>query len=347
MDRTVKTGLVGFGLSGRAFQAPFLHQLPHFELTTVVERHRNDSQDLYPYVEVVRSFEELLQDESIELVVITTPNTLHYEMARKALEAGKHVVLEKPFTVDTEEARKLLRQARAANRVLTVYQNRRFDGDFMTIQKLLEQEKLGKLVEYEAHFDTYRPRIKDDWREKDEPGSGILFDLGSHLIDQALLLFGLPDAVTAEVGMRRPGAVTDDYFDLRLHYDGLTATLKAGKLVKQPGPQFILHGTEGSFLKHGRDPQEALLRNDQQPYGNGWGEEPANRWGSLETMKDGMEYRARVRTLPGDYGIFYRKVYEAIVNGEEPPVKPLEAFQTIQVIEKARESSEAGKRITL
>ncbi|MEJ2635498.1 MAG: oxidoreductase [Calditrichia bacterium] len=340
MEKAVNVGLVGFGLSGRVFHAPFINANAGLNLCKVVERHSAKSREIYPQVEVVKDISELLEDEKIDLVVVTTPNRLHYEMAEQALKTGKHVVLEKPFTLTSREGKDLIELARREKRILTVYQNRRWDGDYLTVRKIIKNKWVGDPVEYEAHFDRFKDHVKPDaWKESAEPGAGILYDLGPHLIDQALQLFGRPKTVTADIRIQRSASKADDYFEIVLEYGYLKATLKAGMLVRENGPHFILHGTRGSFIKYGMDPQEAALRKDIPVQNENWGAESEEMWGILNTRIDGLHLRGKIETLPGSYQSFYQNLAEAIAEGEEAAVKPEEALDVIRVIELARQSS--------
>jgi scyllo-inositol 2-dehydrogenase (NADP+) len=346
MADEIGVGLIGYGAAARVFHAPFIESVPRLKLRKVVERNGDEARRLYPHVEVVRDAADLLRDERVALVVVTTPNASHFELARQSLLAGKHVVVEKPFTNTSGEALGLIELARRQTRLLSVNHNRRWDGDFLTVRRILEAGLLGRLVEYESHYDRFRDRPREgSWREEAGPGSGILFDLGSHLIDQALVLFGLPRAVTADIRRQREFAQADDYFELALDYGGLKATLKAGMLVREPGPRFSLHGTEGSFVKHGMDPQEEALKRGLKPSGPDWGLEPAERWGTLDAQVGGLRVRGRVETLAGSYQSFYRNVADAIEGVAELAVRPEEALDTIRIIETALQSSEQKRTI--
>jgi predicted dehydrogenase len=336
----INVGLVGYGMAGRVFHAPVIKSVPGLRLKTVVERHANESSKRYPEIEVVRDIADLLQDEEIDLVVITTPNTSHFEYARDSLLAGKHVVVEKPFTTTSAEALQLIDLARRENRIISVHQNRRWDGDFQTVKKLLDQGLLGRLVEFESHFDRFRNyRQPGAWREEEGPGTGILFDLGSHLIDQAQVLFGLPQMIMADIRFQRDFARTADNFEMVLHYENLKVTLKAGMLVREAGPRFILHGTEGSFVKYGLDVQEEALKRGLTPSSPGWGEEPEEHWGTLNTQAGELHVKGRIETIAGRYQAFYENMVEAINGRAELIVKPEQAMNTIRLIELAMESS--------
>ena len=341
MAKVINVGLVGYGMAGRVFHAPVIQSVPGLRLKKVVERHADESRKRYPEVEIVRDVATLLKDEEIDLVVITTPNTSHFEYARDSLLAEKHVVVEKPFTNTSAEASQLIDLARAQNKVLSVHQNRRWDGDFQTVKRLLDQKLLGRLVEFESHFDRFRNHPQPGaWREEEGPGTGVLFDLGSHLIDQAQVLFGLPQMITADIRVQREFARTPDNFELILHYENLKVTLKAGMLVREAGPRFILHGTEGSFVKYGLDVQEEALKQGLTPAAPGWGEETEAQWGRLNTQLGDLHFKGRIETIPGRYQAYYENVIEAINGEAELIVKAEEAMNTIRIIEVAIESNE-------
>jgi len=348
MEKIIRVGLVGYGMSGRVFHAPFLHTLPQYELTAVVERNRNEAEQTYPYVSTERSIDALLKRDDIDLIVITTPNETHYPYTMLALEAGKDVVLEKPFANNTQEAAKLVSLGEASDNILSVYQNRRYVGDFKTIQQIIKQGSLGKVHEYICHFDRYRtePRPGNAWREKNIPGSGILFDLGPHVIDQALCLFGLPKTITAFVKNQRSFSEVDDYFELRLDFgDDCIAILKSGMLVKEMGPRYAVHGTQGSYLKYGDDPQEALLKQWHLPVGDFWGVEEISYHGLLHTTINHKDVRQFIPTLPGNYGTYYTNLYDSIINRKKPQESPAHGFNTIKLVELAFESSKLGKSL--
>lgn len=341
--RHVNAGLVGFGLSGRIFHAPFIHAHPYLQLAAVVERHHETSRERYPYVNIVRSLEALLADDSIELIVITVPNRHHFSLARQALEGNRHVVLEKPLTVTTAEADTLITLARERNKLLSVYQNRRWDGDFRTVQQLMATGRLGDVVDYEARFERYSPSRPDAWRERDEPGAGILYDLGSHLIDQALVLFGSPRAVYADIRRQRPGSRVDDYFALDLDYGSLRARLQAGMLVREPGPHFALHGTRGSFVSYGMDPQEEALKAGHTPDEPGFGSDPDCPRATLLAKSGNREH---VPIRPGAYARYYENVYQCITGDAAPEVRAEDAREVIRIIELAFDSHASGQKLS-
>jgi scyllo-inositol 2-dehydrogenase (NADP+) len=345
MADEINVGLIGYGMAGRVFHAPVIQSVPHLRLKKVVERHGDHSRKRYPWVEVVRDAAALLQDEDINLVVIATPNLSHFDFARQALLANKHVVVEKPFTTTSSQAQQLIDLARQQNRVISVNQNRRWDGDFQTVQKLLDGKLLGRLVEYESHFDRFRNYLSPKAWKEEEVGGGMLFDLGSHLIDQAQVLFGLPRMITADIRVQRDGGKADDHFELILHYDRLKVTLQAGMLVREPSPRFILHGTEGSFVKYGFDPQEDALKRGLTPLEPNWGEEPRERWGTLNTQIGGLHFEGKVETIAGCYQAYYQNILDAIAHRAELVVKPEEARNTIRIIELAVQSNEQKRTV--
>lgn len=294
-------------------------------------------------MQVVKSLEELLKKEEIELVVITTPNDTHYPFALQSLLAGKHVVVDKPMTVTSKEALHLIDTAKAQQKILSVYQNRRYASDALTIRKIVQQGMLGDIFEFEAQYNRFRPELKHNWKEKPEGGSGILYDLGPHLIDQAFSLFGLPQYITADVRKQRPGTMADDYFDIRLDYGFNRVILKAGMLIREQGPRYMIHGTKGSFIKYGDDPQDADARAGKMPTDPDWGLEPEEYAGLLHTEWKGEIIRRKVPSEKGDFGIFYKNLYETLVNGTPLHEKPEQGYNVVRLIELALQSS-AEKR---
>ena len=348
MKNQINIAIASFGMSGLVFHGPLLKADPRFRVLKVWERSKNLSPAMFPDVNVVRTFEEIILDSGVELVVVNTPDHTHVELTEQALEAGKHVVVEKPFTLNSCDGAKLIRLARKKGLLLSVFQNRRWDGDFLTVKEVLRKKWLGRLVEFEVHFDRYRNFIQEGtWKETPEYGTGIIYNLGSHIIDQVLHLFGLPGFVTACIGIQRTGGEVNDSFDLWLEYQGMKAILKSSYLVREPGPRFILHGTLGSFVKHGTDPQEELMKKGIIPGGEGWGREPEEYHGLLHTEMDGGVVRNRIPTLPGRYQAYYENIYSVLREGGTPAVKAEDALHTIRVIEAALESHRTGNKIAL
>src|SRR5437867_3485609 len=343
----IEVGLVGYGLAGRAFHAPVIRAVPGMRLSAIVQRTGNEAAEKYPDVGIVRSLEELLASREIRLVVIATPNDTHYSLARQCLAAGCDVVVDKPFTTTLAEAKSLVGFAKKAERLITVYQNRRYDGDFQAIRKLVADGALGRIVRFETNYDRYRPQLKPGaWRETTRPGSGILFDIAPHLIDHALVLFGLPEAVTADVRMERENAAADDAFDITLHYPkSLRAVLRTSILAAAPRPRFVLLGTQGSFVKQAFDPQEMNLRRGYIPADKPWGYEPEENWGVLTIPKgDGFEQR-RIPSANCDYRDYYANARDALLGRTAPAVTPQYALDVMRMLELARASS--AKRCTI
>ena len=350
MTAPLRCGVIGFGLAGRLFHSAVISAVDGLVLTAIVERTGEAAQQTYPGARVYRSAAELLADPSIDLVSIATPNSSHAELATEALRAGKHVVVDKPLTLTSGEAGELIAIARDRKLLLIPFQNRRWDGDFLTIRALLEERTLGTLVSFESHFDRFRPQLKPDaWRERDEPGAGVLYDLGPHLVDQALVLFGKPAAVFASVRAERSGAAADDAFNLRLLYgseasegqaSGPSVLLCASCLAALPALRFELHGAVGAYRKWGLDPQEDALRSGDLFRTSPWGVEPASSWGTLTRMGNGTPQTEPVPTRAGDYRDFYRNVRDAVRGNCSPAVTALDAWRTLRILELARRSSE-------
>jgi scyllo-inositol 2-dehydrogenase (NADP+) len=342
----IDVGLVGFGLAGRVFHAPVIRAVPGLRLAAIMQRTGETAAQAYPDVRVVRSLDELLAMNAIRLVVIATPNASHAEIARRCLEAGRDVVVDKPCATTSVEAAALLALADHSGRMLSVFQNRRWDGDFITVQRLLREGTCGRPVLFESCFDRYRPRRRPgSWRERAEPGSGILFDLGSHLVDQAVTLFGSPDAVTGDVRLERDDAAADDAFDVTFHYPRMRALLRASVLACEPGPRFVLRGTEATYVKHHLDPQEEMLARGDRPGIGAWGEDRPERWGTLSRSTPEGIVRETVATAPGDYRLYYENVRDAVVGHAALAVTPRQAVVVIRLLELAQESSRQGRTI--
>lgn len=348
MTSPIKTALCSFGMSGLVFHSPFLSINPGFNFYAVWERTKNEAQKKFPNVITYRTLDEMLSDELVELVIVNTPNYTHFEYAQKALQAGKHVIVEKPFTVTVKEAQQLIDLAKKKNKILSVYQNRRYDSDYKTIKKVLDKKLLGEVVEAEFHFDRYREELSPkQHKEIPGPGTGVLYDLGAHLIDQALQLFGWPSKLFADIRIIRPVSKVDDYFEVLLYYPNLRVRLKASYSVREALPGYIIHGLKGSFIKPKTDVQEALLQAGNIPGGKDWGREPDTEKGLLHTEIDGVEERKYIDSEQGNYDDYYSGIYEAIRNNKPVPVTAEEGMKVIRIIETAFESSEAQKVIQL
>lgn len=343
----IKTALLSYGMSGKVFHAPFLTSHGGFELTGAWERSQKLIHNDYPEVKSYPSLETLLADD-VDLVIINTPVETHFEYAKKALLAGKHIIVEKAFTTTSAEARELGEIAKSKKLKLAVFQNRRWDSDFRTVQNIYSKNLLGELVEAEFHFDRYNPNLSPKkHKETTNSGAGILKDLGPHIIDQALLLFGFPDAVFADVRITRENSVVDDYFDILMYYKSYRVRLKASFFVREMVPSYILHGKKGSFLKHRGDIQEDALKLGQKPTSKDWGKEPISKQGILHTQTNVTVIQEHVSTLDGNYMFFFEGVYNSIKNNEPEPVTAEDGYKTMRIIEAAMQSGKAKKVIEL
>ena len=340
----IKTALCSFGMSGWVFHAPFLQVHPGFDLYAVWERSKKLAQEKYPNVKSYDTLDELLKDEAIELVVVNTPNYTHYDYAKQALQAGKHVVVEKPFTVNSKEGKELIQLAKKKKKKLSVYQNRRYDSDYKAIKNVIQEKLLGNVIEAEFHFDRYKEEVSPKLhKEVPGPGTGSLYDLGSHLIDQALQLFGDPIEIFADIQIMRPVSKVDDYFEVLLYYPGMRVRLKSSYQVREPLPGYVIHGSKGSFIKPKTDVQEAMLQAGKVPGQPDWGTESETEKGLLHTEIDGKVIREYVPSLKGNYLEYYEGIYKAIRNNEPLPVSAEDGLKVVRVIETAYDSNSKKK----
>ncbi len=331
MSNTVRVGIVGYGYASKTFHAPLIASVPGLHLTTISSSDPAKVHADWPDIAVEASPDALFARADLDLLVIPTPNNTHYPLARRALTAGKHVVVDKPFTVTLAEARDLQALAEQNGRVLSVFHNRRWDADFLTVRQLISTGDLGRIVAFESHFDRYRPEVQTRWREQVGPGSGLWYDLGPHLLDQALQLFGLPEALQADLACQRDDAQTDDYFHVQLRYDRMRVILHGSVLVPAPGPRFVVHGTQGSYVKYGLDPQEAVLKVGRRPPAIDWGADPCD--GVLTLWQDGTAHSGSLPTIPGTYPVYYAAVRDAILGQAPNPVPPTDALQVMALLE--------------
>jgi scyllo-inositol 2-dehydrogenase (NADP+) len=345
----IDVGLIGFGLAGRSFHAPVIRAVPGLRLAAILERSGKEAAEQYPDVPIVRTLDELLANPEIRLVVIATPNDSHCPIARQCLAAGRDVLVDKPFATTLDEAISLVEFAKQQGRLLTVYQNRRYDGDFQAIFELVASGALGRIVRLESNYDRFRPQLRPGaWRERAGPGSGIFFDLAPHLIDHALLLFGLPEALTADIRIEREGAVADDAFDLAFHYPrGRRADLRSSILAAATRPRFLLHGTEGAFVKQSFDPQEGNLRRGYIPTDTAWGEEPEENWGLWTFFENGVLTQRRVPSAKCDYRDFYANLRDAMLGKAKLAVSPEWALDVMRLLELARHSSNERRTVSV
>jgi scyllo-inositol 2-dehydrogenase (NADP+) len=332
----LNVALIGFGLSGRYLQAPFFETNSNFNLKTIVSNNQNP-QEFYPSIKVVRSLEEVLMDETIDIVSICSPNDTHYEYTKRTLQAGKHVLVEKPFTATSAEAKELILLSQKQQKTLTVFQNRRFDSDFLTLKKLIHEEVLGEIFNFEIHFNRFKPALNPKkWKEVMSPASGIIYDLGSHIIDQVIVLFGVPKQVWGQTFTQRENSEIDDAFDIQLDYGKLRVTLRSSLLVREESPRYIIHGRKGSFVKYGIDVQEDHLKAGMMPQDVGFGIEPNTQAGILYREIGGKTVQEIIQTEKGNWALLFQNLHDVIVDGKELLIKPEEVLEQIRIIEAVK-----------
>jgi scyllo-inositol 2-dehydrogenase (NADP+) len=337
MTEPLRVALLGYGLAGSVFHAPFIAAAEGLELAAVTTRdpeRKRSAEESYPGVLVLDQPDDVFERAAeFDLAVVATPNRLHVPNTLAALEAGLPVVVDKPVTPTAGEARQLIEAARERGLMLTVFQNRRWDGDFLTVRKLLDEGVLGRVHRFESRIERWRPQLTGAWRERADEAGGLLLDLGTHLVDQALQLFGPAELVHAELDMRRAGAeVEDDVFLALEHESGERSHLLMSLVAAQPGPRFRLLGERAAFVKRGTDPQEEALRAGRTPDDPAWGEEPEEDWGELGAEADTRP----VLTVRGNYRTFYDLVAESLRTGAAPPVDPADAVRALELLEAAR-----------
>lgn len=348
-SKPLRAGLVGYGFAGQTFHAPVLSAVPGMTLAGVASSQADKVTAEWPGVPVVPDVTALVSRADIDLVVVATPNAHHFPVAREALQAGKHVVVDKPFTLDATEARELAALAEQKGLLLSVYQNRRFDADFLTLRDLLAGGTLGRPVYFESHFDRFRPEVRDRWREQAVPGAGLWVDLGAHLLDQAVQLFGKPDTLQLDSAVLREGAVVEDYFHAVLRYEEgkhapLRVVLHATTLAAHAAPRYLVHGTRGSYVKYGVDAQEEALRAGQWPGGDDWGIDPL--LGELTLMAAGNWMQNK--TWPnrrGNYVDYYAAVRDAILGEGPNPVPPEQAVALMELLDLGVRSAQEGRAL--
>ncbi len=337
----LKVGLIGYGYAGKTFHAPLISAVPSLELAAVASSDAAKVHADWPGVQVHSSPAELIARDDIDLVVIATPNDTHHPLARVALLAGRHVVVDKPFTVALDDARELVHLARKHRRVLSVFHNRRWDADFLALRRLVDEGALGRVVEMTSRHDRFRPEVRQRWREGAGPGAGLWFDLGPHLVDQALQLFGRPRAITLARDRTRDGALVDDWFHAHLRYDRLHVHLQAGMLVADSAPRFAVHGTRGSFVKQGLDAQEDALKAGARPTWPpqaDWGVDPGPA-ALVTRAADGTALHTSVAMRGGAHQAYFAGVAAAIAGAAPNPVAPEEALAVMELIELGIESA--------
>jgi predicted dehydrogenase len=337
-SQSIGVGLIGYGFVGKTFHAPLIGAVDGFDLRAIVSGDAAKVHADLPGITVYPTAEDLLTDAAIDLVVIATPNETHAPLALAALAAGKHVVLDKPFALDLTEARAVTQAAVDADRILCVFHNRRWDSDYLTVRAAIKEGVIGEVVHFESHIDRFRPEVRDRWRERAGLGAGIWFDLGPHLIDQALQLFGLPDRVLASLAAQRPNAQVDDWAHIILFYGERRVILHAGMLVAGGAHRFVAHGTNGSLVKHAADRQEPQLLAGMTPGASGWGDDP-----DPLLIHDGGDTPCERPSLPGDQRQFYVGMAAALAGTSPPPVSTLEALAVMAVLEAATRSASRGR----
>jgi scyllo-inositol 2-dehydrogenase (NADP+) len=342
----IRVGLVGFGMAGRVFHAPLISSVDGLALSAVVERHTNHAQERYPWITTHRSLEGLLADRTLGLVVVATPSGSHFEVARQVIEAGFNVVVDKPMATRSDEIAALMASAKKRGVLLVPFHNRRFDGDSQTVEGLLREGTLGRLVHLESRMDRWNPgATRMPWKNDLSQGGGVLLDLGTHLVDLAMALFGNPMAVGGEVLRERDGEGANDAFTIRLRYLGFRVTLEANALSSPAGPRFVVRGTKGNFRKKGVDPQEAALNKITRITSLEWGQEPASNWGLLNVDAEGSMVTRPLPTKAGDYRRFYAGVRDALEKKTAPPVLAVDAWRAARVLEWAEQSSDQGREV--
>lgn len=346
--KSIKTALCSFGMSGQLFHAPFIDIHEGFNLHAVLERTKNLAEAIYPNIQTFRSLDALLQDDTIELIIVNTPNITHYDFTKKCIEAGKHVIIEKPFAATVTEAAALIQLADKHNVKLSVYHNRRWDSDFKTVKKIVQEGKLGNIIEAEFHYDRFEPNLSyKTHKETPTKGVGSLYDLGSHIIDQALQLFGLPNSVFASLNNFRENSKVADYFDVKLYYNSHYVTLKSSYFVRESLPAYQIHGTKGSFIKSKADIQEVSLQKGIKPNTENWGIEPVAEKGLLHILKSDGYFKQLIPSEIGNYKAYFDGMYNAIRNDKPLPVLAKEALNVIKIIEAALQSNTEKKVIHL
>lgn len=344
----IRVGLIGFGLGGRVFHAPLISSVEGLELAAIVERKTNYAAERYPGIKTYRSLEDLLEDSTLDLLVVTTPSGSHFQQTRQIIEAGKNVVVDKPMATTSTEIAQLMELAAARGVLLSPFHNRRWDNGLRTVQKLLNLGSLGRLVSFESNFDRWRPHLPTNrlWKEDPSQGGGTLLDLGTHLVDQALVLFGKPESVGAEVKRERDGVGSNDFFALRLRYPGFSVALGSSNLTAPPRATIHVRGTKGNFWKYGLDPQEAALSKITRIGDGPWAQEPTSDWGMLHVDVEGGMVTRPVAPVTGDYRLYYAGIRDALLGKGPAPVTGIDAWRAARLLEWAEESSEKRREIT-
>ncbi|ELY6247198.1 oxidoreductase [Cronobacter universalis] len=345
MKDNVRVGLIGYGYASKTFHAPLIAGTPGMELAAVSSSDAAKVHADWPGMTVVSDPKQLFNDPHLDLIVIPTPNDTHFPLAKAALEAGKHVVVDKPFTVTLSQARELETLAKSLGLVLSVFHNRRWDSDFLTLKQIIAEGQIGEVAYFESHFDRFRPKVRDRWREQAGPGSGIWYDLAPHLLDQAVQLFGLPVSINVDLAELRPSAQATDYFHAVLAYPERRVVLHGTMLAAAESARYIVHGTRGSYVKFGLDPQEESLKSGVRPPQENWGYDM--RDGVLTVARGDMLDEQTLLTMPGNYPAYYAAVRGAIRGEGENPVPASQAIVVMELIEAGIESAKRRAAVCL
>ena len=344
----ISTGICSYGMSGKLFHAPFIEAHPGYELSAIVERHNNDSKERYPHAKLYRSVEELCADNDLQLIVVNTPTHLHFEHAKMVLQAGKNMVIEKPFAINVKDAEEITALAQKNKLFISVYQNRRYDGDFRAVKEVIQNELLGEIREVEIRYDRYRPNFGGkQHKEGNMPGAGNLFDLSPHLVDQAIQLFGFPHAIFADLIKMRDDVAVPDYFELLFYYDRLRIRLKASVIARESTYAYVLHGMKGTYLQQRSDMQEQQLLAGVKPSLENWCPAPASPDGLLHTEINGEVIRKETTSAPGNYMGYYDDVYKALTGDGANPVPATDGIMNTRIIDAALESMNEKKVVSL
>ncbi|MCJ1479728.1 hypothetical protein MMC13_008414 [Lambiella insularis] len=354
MASQFNVGIIGYGMSAKVFHLPLLSIVPQLKLYAIVQRSAKQDDDAekdFPDAKIYRSAEDMIKDKAVDVVLVLTVPQTHFQFAKLALESGKHVVVEKPFTVTSKDADELISIARARQRLLTVYQNRRWDVDFLTVSEVIRNNTLGRIVEFETHYDRYRPEAGSSWKTQPLPGGGVVYDLGSHLLDQVVVTFGMPRKITGFIGSQRehnPNGF-EDSCTILLHYDGMMVTVKASVLSLETAQlRYWVRGQKGSYKKFYMDGQEGELKAGRKPGSPGFGVESSDKHGTLTTFNEGAPCTRLYATIePLTYGVFYTEFAKALSGDGEVPVNPEGPAAVIRLIELARQSSLEGKTLSV
>jgi len=342
MSATLKLGLMGYGFAGATFHAPVIAHSGRTTLAVIATSQAERARSDYPQAQIVADFGALLARDDISCVVIATPNDTHFAMAQQALAAGKHVVVDKPVALSAQHARQLAQLAAAQGLLFAPFHNRRWDGDFMSLRSLIAENHLGRITHYESHFDRFRPEIPPRWREQAAHGGGLLFDLGPHLIDQALALFGPPQSVCATLRQQRAGAEVPDYAHLQLSYAHGEVVLHASALAALAPPRFRVHGERGSYVSEVLDVQEDQLKAGLRPGQPGFGK---NAPGCLRSIQSGQLVQTELAIRDGDYAGFYRALADSLLDHQPFPISAQDAVDVMTIIELALRSDATGQRL--